>query len=506
MLGAHKMDMKKLIQKMTDIEAGKKMLNESVVDECGGSMPMAPQQQGNPVTVSVNFNASGAENVMELLNLLKNSGLQAAEGPSMPSQGMRMDMENFRNIVDAGDDMDNMDDIVDVNPKDDVKAKFSIGSKGDGAIKGMSKAESAEWSNGPNEIYADHQLMTKDLSGGLNRQKQSFKPAAKGDNPMAVKHESVDKDSLKIRLLQALEEKKSAKKPDADGDGVPDWADKNPGKDDNASNDAKDSKPKKGKVPPQFAKKKVDEVSNKTLKSYAKAASSSSHPRSASNLASKAAYALGKSPDDDFTAGERDDKKSAKRSNFIGKAIDRIAAKEASAPIRKNAAHEKEPTLPNKRAYDLEKAGEKKKPVSLKKAPWETNESTVSENRRFRLVVKSDNGNRAVKIYKDTDWEEYVVKHYENGQYLKDADYFDSDKQAAVDTAKHFLSQAKTQESSIAERSTGDYSAKKARAGKDIGKPGKQFSKIAKSAAKRYGSEEKGKKVAGAVLAKLRKK
>jgi len=50
------------------------------------------------------------------------------------------------------------------------------------------------------------------------------------------------------------------------------------------------------------------------------------------------------------------------------------------------------------------------------------------------------------------------------------------------------------------------YSAKAARAGKDIGKPGKAFAKIAKSAAKRYGSMERGKKVAGAVLAKLRAK
>jgi hypothetical protein len=49
------------------------------------------------------------------------------------------------------------------------------------------------------------------------------------------------------------------------------------------------------------------------------------------------------------------------------------------------------------------------------------------------------------------------------------------------------------------------YSAKKARAGEDIGKPGKMFSKIAKEAGERYGSEERGKKVAGAVLAKLRK-
>jgi hypothetical protein len=50
------------------------------------------------------------------------------------------------------------------------------------------------------------------------------------------------------------------------------------------------------------------------------------------------------------------------------------------------------------------------------------------------------------------------------------------------------------------------YSATAARAGKDIGKPGKAFGKIAADAAKRYGSKEKGEKVAGAVLAKLRAK
>ena len=48
------------------------------------------------------------------------------------------------------------------------------------------------------------------------------------------------------------------------------------------------------------------------------------------------------------------------------------------------------------------------------------------------------------------------------------------------------------------------YSAKAAAAGKDIGKPGKQFSKIAASAAKKYGSKAAGERVAGAVLKKLR--
>jgi len=54
------------------------------------------------------------------------------------------------------------------------------------------------------------------------------------------------------------------------------------------------------------------------------------------------------------------------------------------------------------------------------------------------------------------------------------------------------------------EEGKGDYSAKKARAGKDIGKPGKNFAKIAKSAGKKYGSEEAGKRVAGSILAKMR--
>lgn len=50
------------------------------------------------------------------------------------------------------------------------------------------------------------------------------------------------------------------------------------------------------------------------------------------------------------------------------------------------------------------------------------------------------------------------------------------------------------------------YSAKKAAAGKDIGKKGKNFSKIAAKAGKKYGSKSAGSKVAGAILAHLRQR
>jgi uncharacterized membrane protein YgcG len=56
-------------------------------------------------------------------------------------------------------------------------------------------------------------------------------------------------------------------------------------------------------------------------------------------------------------------------------------------------------------------------------------------------------------------------------------------------------------ESAVAEAG---YSAKAGRAGKDLGKPGKNFAKIAKGAAERYGSKAAGERVAGAVLNKLR--
>ena len=103
--------------------------------------------------------------------------------------------------------------------------------------------EVEEYDNEPEEEYmgVDAVLPSGD---DLHKSKKSYPATAGGDNPMNV-------ESIKDRLWAALNEKK---KPDADGDGVPDWADKKPGKDDNADK-KKGSKPKKGVVPPQFKKK-----------------------------------------------------------------------------------------------------------------------------------------------------------------------------------------------------------------------------------------------------------
>jgi len=71
-------------------------------------------------------------------------------------------------------------------------------------------------------------------------------------------------------------------------------------------------------------------------------------------------------------------------------------------------------------------------------------------------------------------------------------------------SASQNLAKARNEEVEELDEKAG-YSAKAAAAGKDIGKPGKMFAKIAAKAGERYGSKERGEKVAGAILAKLRK-
>lgn len=48
--------------------------------------------------------------------------------------------------------------------------------------------------------------------------------------------------------------------------------------------------------------------------------------------------------------------------------------------------------------------------------------------------------------------------------------------------------------------------AKEAHEGKDMGKKGKMFDKVADKAGKEYGSKVSGEKVAGSIFARLRKK
>jgi len=84
--------------------------------------------------------------------------------------------------------------------------------------RGQSEVIEDDYANEPDERYDDHETMTHDLSGGLNKRKNSYADAEDGDNPMAVE------SSLAEELSSMLKKKMSEKK-DQDGDGDNDFDD-----------------------------------------------------------------------------------------------------------------------------------------------------------------------------------------------------------------------------------------------------------------------------------------
>jgi hypothetical protein len=130
----------------------------------------------------------------------------------------------------------------------------ALGGTGDKELRQSAEEMESEYdaSTEPDEKYWDHDMMLNKLSGGINGKKKMHKPAAKGDNPMAVE--------MKSRLEAKLAEKKNAKPDflDMDKDGNKKEPMKKALKD-------KGGAPKKGKVPPQFAKKESVEEASQDL-------------------------------------------------------------------------------------------------------------------------------------------------------------------------------------------------------------------------------------------------
>lgn len=115
--------------------------------------------------------------------------------------------------------------------------------------------------NGPGYYLENDKLKDVEHEAMLegNACMREWEDTKKYKNPKESKNMSLKEwknnelNGLLLKKFGILTEGK--KKPDDDGDGVPDWADKKPGKDDHAEN--KDDK-KKGKVPPQLDKNKKE--------------------------------------------------------------------------------------------------------------------------------------------------------------------------------------------------------------------------------------------------------
>ena len=135
------------------------------IEECGTNegMPGEMPAQGQPVTVSVT--ASGKDNVADLIGMM-----QAAAGITQMGPG--------------------------VEPADPQDMDMAAMKK---AIMGQEEIKNEDYANEPDEEYKDVNFMTKDISGGLNREKPR--------KAIRVKDPAVE--SIKERLWNDLNNKKN---------------------------------------------------------------------------------------------------------------------------------------------------------------------------------------------------------------------------------------------------------------------------------------------------------
>ena len=146
-------------------------------------------------SMNISINGDSAAEVAELAGILKNAGMNTGV-QSMPG-GAALDIDkdgqNDMEIM-PHNHMDGHDDMV-------SKMRLMEPPSSDSPCGMDEEGVEEDWDNSPEETYADTQTMTKDLSGGLNRQKKAYPAAQDGDNAMAVE------TSIKEQLWAALNEK-----------------------------------------------------------------------------------------------------------------------------------------------------------------------------------------------------------------------------------------------------------------------------------------------------------
>ena len=192
------MDMKKILENMDAAVAGEKpsagaanvndmkAILESIqqVEECGmDEMPMQPpamQEPEDKVSMNVTLNARG-DAVEDLIKLMG--------GAATPQEApVRLPMPEPKALPDPHDaEMGDMKKMMKISSGEEI--------------------ENEDWDNSPEEEYADTKTMTKDLSGGINREKKAYAAAQDGDNPMAVDEAEELTKRIKEELMAALEGK-----------------------------------------------------------------------------------------------------------------------------------------------------------------------------------------------------------------------------------------------------------------------------------------------------------
>lgn len=158
----------------------KKEPTKAPAPQATGTVQMASKEhdmtkQINEASMNISMNGADAKEVADLVAILKNAG--------MDSSGIDMPMAHMHTP----------------EPEGPMPCPTCGGDHGDSPCgMGEQTVDEGEWDNSPEETYADHHTMTKDLSGGINRQKDR--------KAIRVKDPAIE-SSIKEQLWAALNEK-----------------------------------------------------------------------------------------------------------------------------------------------------------------------------------------------------------------------------------------------------------------------------------------------------------
>jgi hypothetical protein len=236
------MDFNKLFGRIRDIDQGKKTVVKESMVECGMGMQPSMPPAAPPVSMSVNLNAQGIDQIKDLLNLMNKADSPLAPGPvptgAMPPMPMpTVGMDAPLNISKAAPmDMPEPEaEPMGMDPLDDLVKKAGITI----APKAPEKAEGGDAAPAPKDAVTkmadDIRMMTDKLANtpeeeiagidavtatgdDLHSKGGEAPPVNGGGNPM--KKESQIKSDL-MKLYMEMKEGKKAKPDflDADKDG-----------------------------------------------------------------------------------------------------------------------------------------------------------------------------------------------------------------------------------------------------------------------------------------------
>ena len=162
--------------KELDIKSIKKLsgLNESAVAECGmppmmGGMPSSP-----PVTMNVSVNASGTENIRDLLDLLKGGDMMGGGDAVSGPVGAVLSIDSEE------------ESPLDMLTRDDDERSREVGE-----VLGDEEVEMEEYANSPEEEYAGDEV-TKMKGNDLHSHGGNEAPKVNGGgNPYTVTAEGL---------------------------------------------------------------------------------------------------------------------------------------------------------------------------------------------------------------------------------------------------------------------------------------------------------------------------